>query len=137
MILEPESCCGTHGSPQFGRQAPERWTRRKKLLKMDAEVRNKIIKMIQVLKIIPKVTLAVDDDGSVLCPDCKTRVRTGNGGVQNFLQRHRGTTQCATNKKKKKTQESLEKTRENAKKWFQPQPIVPPTVSVSTLQVLS
>ena len=49
---------------------------------MDAEVRNKIIKMIQVLKIIPKVTLAVDDDGSVLCPDCKTRVRTGNGGVQ-------------------------------------------------------
>ena len=56
--------------------------------------------------------LTVDDDGH----DCQTRVRTGNGGVQNFLQRHCGTAQCATNKKKKQIQDSLEKAKENTKK---------------------
>lgn len=60
----------------------------------------------------------VNEDGCVLCPDCKTQVRTGNGGVQNFIQRHRGTAQCATNRKKKQTQDKLERQKENAMKWF-------------------
>lgn len=78
----------------------------------------------------PKKVLTVDKSGCVLCPECKTRVRTGNGGVQNFLHRHRGTAQCATNKKKKQTQEKLAKEKKNAMKWFQPRaPIVPPTVT--------
>lgn len=76
----------------------------------------------------------VDKDGCVLCPDCKTRVRTGNGGVQNFIQRHRGTAQCATNRKKKQTQDKLERQKENVMKWFQPRaPIVPPTVTAPAL----
>jgi len=33
----------------------------------------------------------------VLCPDCRTRVKTGNGGLQNFLLRHQGTAKCAAN----------------------------------------
>jgi hypothetical protein len=61
-------------------------------------------------------------------------MRTGNGGVQNFLQQHRGTAQCATNKKKKQIHNGLEKAKENTKKWFQPHMhIVPPTVSAPPL----
>jgi hypothetical protein len=78
--------------------------------------------------------LTVDDNGCVLCPDHQTQVRTGNGGVQNFLQRHCDTAQCATNKKKKHIQDSLEKAKENAKKWFQPHAhIVPQTVRAPAL----
>jgi hypothetical protein len=41
--------------------------------------------------------LTVDDDGCVLYPDCKTQVRTGNGGVKNFLLYNSGTVQCPMN----------------------------------------
>ena len=75
----------------------------------------------------------VDNDGCVLCPDCQTQVRTGNGGVQNFLQWHCGTAQCAANKKKKEIHDGL-KAKKNAKKWFEPHVhIVPPTVSTPAL----
>jgi hypothetical protein len=61
------------------------------------------------------------------------RVKTGNGGVQNFLQ-HRGTAQCAVNKKKRQAQESIERTKENTMKWFQPRaPAIPPTVTAPAL----
>ena len=30
----------------------------------------------------------VGTDGRVLCPDCGMHVKTGNGGLQNFIQRH-------------------------------------------------
>jgi hypothetical protein len=69
-----------------------------------------------------------------LCPDCKTRIRTGNGGLQNFVQRHRGTAQCTANKKKRQTQDRVAKEKENAMKWFRPRaPIVPPTVTAPAL----
>ena len=76
----------------------------------------------------------MDEDGRVLCPDCKTRVKTGNGGVQNFVQRHRGTAQCAANKKKREAQDRLVKEKESAMKWFRPRaPNVPPTVTAPAL----
>ena len=37
---------GTHGSPQFGRQAPEGWTGCNKQHEMDEEVCNNTIKMV-------------------------------------------------------------------------------------------
>ena len=78
--------------------------------------------------------LAVGENGCVICPDCSTSIRTGNGGIQNFLQRHQGSVQCLANKKKKKSQEAIEKNRQNALKWFRPQAaIVPSTVATPSL----
>jgi len=75
---------------------------------MDQEVSDKIVeKGSRYLCTIWK-TLMVDESGCILCPDCKTRVRTGNGGVQNLLQQHHGTVQCTVNKKKRQAQESIE-----------------------------
>lgn len=101
---------------------------------MDQEVSDKIVeKGSRYLCTIWK-TLVVDESGCILCPDCKTRVRTGNGGVQNLLQRHRSTAQCAVNKKKRQAQESIERTKENAMKWFRPRaPAIPPTVTAPAL----
>ena len=72
-------------------------------------------------------------DGFVLCSNCKTRVRAGNGGVHNFLQRHCATVQPT---KKEKKKDNLEKARGNAMKWFQPRkPPVPPTQSAPALVI--
>jgi len=60
----------------------------------------------------------VDEDGCVLCLDCETHVRTRNGGVQNFLQCHHGTAQCAANKKKQQSAERAARAKENTMKWF-------------------
>jgi hypothetical protein len=66
-------------------------------------------------------------------------VKTGNGGLQNFLRRHRGSAQCAkqcaTNKRNKESLDQLKKARENASKWFRPRsvPTVPSTVAVPAL----
>ena len=47
---------------------------------MDQEVSDKIVEMgCMIWK-----TLVVDEGSCILCPDCKTQVRTGNGGVQNL-----------------------------------------------------
>ena len=76
----------------------------------------------------------VGEDGCVLCPDCHTLVKTGNGGIQNFLQRHRGSAQCIANKKKKQSQDAIKKNKQNALKWFQPRaPVMPATVTAPPL----
>lgn len=78
--------------------------------------------------------LVVGNDGCVLCPNCSTSVKTGNGGIQNFLQRHQGSVQCVANQKKKKSREAIEKNKQNALKWFQPRsPVVPATVTAPPL----
>ena len=58
-------------------------------------------------------------------------IRTGNGGVQNFILQHCGSTQCKIDTKKKKAQESIKKNnRQNVVKWCQPRaPIVLPTIT--------
>src|SRR5882757_8269395 len=72
--------------------------------------------------------LAVDD-GYVLHPDCKTRINVGRVGIQNYYKRHKNSTQCAVNKKKKSIEDSVEKAKQNAQKFFCPKPpTVPPTV---------
>jgi hypothetical protein len=72
------------------------------------------------------------DNGYVLCPDCKTRINVGKVGIQNYYKRHKGSAQCAANKKKKNNEDSAEKTKQNALKYFRLRaPIVPPTVKAS------
>jgi len=78
---------------------------------------------------IHEKALTIGDDGCVLCPECKTQIKTGNSGIQNFIQWHQGSAQCAA-KKKKKAEENIEKNKQNALRWFWPQvPVVLPTVT--------
>jgi hypothetical protein len=56
------------------------------------EVCDNMIEINMVLTNYGKA-LIVRDDGCVLCPECKTQIKTGNGGVQNFVQRHQGSGQ--------------------------------------------
>ena len=58
-------------SPLFGRH-------------MDQKVSGKIVEMGSRYLCMIWKTLVVDEGGCILCPDYKTWVRTGNGGVQNL-----------------------------------------------------
>lgn len=42
----------------------------------------------------------IDDNGCILCPDCHTLVRVGNGGVENFKKRHLSSKACTKNAQK-------------------------------------
>ncbi|KAG6917329.1 hypothetical protein DXG01_002900 [Tephrocybe rancida] len=78
--------------------------------------------------------LNINANGTVLCPDCHTRVRVGTAGVANFNKCHRSMKACADNLKAYKKQQSIIKNRENAVKFFAPHPPhVPPTVSAPVL----
>jgi hypothetical protein len=78
----------------------------------------------------------VVDNRHVLCPDCETQINVGRVGIQNYYKRHKGSAQCAANKKKKKTEDATEKTKQNALSFFRPRapvsPAVPPTVKAPT-----
>lgn len=51
-------------------------------------------------------------------------------GIANFNKRHKNSAQCRENKKKKKIQDTIEKTKLNAAKFFAPRPPkIPATVS--------
>jgi hypothetical protein len=79
---------------------------------------------------LPKLTI---DNGYVLCPDCKTRINVGKVGIQNYYKRHKGSAQCAANKRKKRIEDTTEKTKQNASRFFRPRaPAVLPTVKAPT-----
>lgn len=83
------------------------------------------------LEEVPEPTV---DNGYVLCPDCKTKINVGKVGIQNYYKRHKGSAQCAANKKKKKIKDAIDKTKQNASRFFHPRaPAVPSTVKVPTL----
>jgi len=70
-------------------------------------------------------------NGCILCPDCWTSVNVGKFGIQNYYKHHKGSVQCAMNKKKKNIEDTIEKTKQNALWFFCPKsPTMPPTVKV-------
>lgn len=69
------------------------------------------------------------ENGHVCCPDCKTWINVGKVGLQNYYKRHKNSAQCAVNRKKKKIEDTIQKTKQNALKFFRPKPpAIPPTV---------
>jgi hypothetical protein len=81
-----------------------------------------------------KSTELTVESGHILCPDCDTRVNVGNVGIQNYYKCHKGSAQCMTNKKCKKVKDTVEKTKQNAFKFFQPQvPGIPSAVTAPAL----
>lgn len=89
---------------------------------------------MNLLKELEEVPKLIIDNSYVLCPDCKTKINVGKVGIQNYYKRHKGSAQCAANKKKKKIEDAIEKTKQNASRFFHPQaPAVPSTVKVPTL----